>query len=87
MHRFMTELLSPSQIGPASTRMSAAKHALLNRRPLVARPAMLGHVGPHAGRDVVVDEPEPVGDDSVTLHQRTARIDQRPACWTLRAIA
>ena len=40
-----TDDFSPSQIGVQSTRMSAAMHLLEDRRPVVALPAVLGHVG------------------------------------------
>ena len=87
MQRFMTELLSPSQIGPGEHEDVGGEHALLDLRPLVRRPAVLGHVGPHAGRDVVVDEPEAVGRDAVALHERAARVDERLRVGDLRASA
>ena len=57
--------LSPSQIGPATTRMSLA----ITRRwivgPLVGRPAVLGHVEVDAGGDVVVDRAQHLHLDAV----------------------
>ena len=53
-----TDDFSPSQIGVHTTRMSQAIDPLEDRRPVVALPAVLGHVGPHAGCDVVVDGPD-----------------------------
>ena len=55
--------------------------ALLDLRPLVACPAVLGHVGPDAGRDVVVDEPEALGRDAVALHD--ARELASTSAWVL----
>src|SRR4051794_2824076 len=41
---------------------------LVDRGPVVALPAVLGHVGPHPGGDVVVDRPHDVDVDPVGLH-------------------
>ena len=76
MQRFVTELLSPSQIGPAITRMSAANTcSWITGHSSVGRP-VLGHVGPDSGRHVVIDEPKTLGRNAVSLHQRTARINE-----------
>ena len=59
-------------------------HPLEDRRPVVARPAVLGHVGPDAGGDLVVD-----GADCSTLtplrsHDRDRAVGQALGVRTLR---
>ena len=39
-------------------------------------PAVLGHVGPHAGGDVVVDRPDHVDVHAVRLHDVPTEVDQ-----------
>ena len=81
----VTELLSPSQIGPAMTRMSAAMHLLVERRPVVGGPAVLGHVRPHAGGDVVVDGPDHVDRARPGVRMmRSADVDQPAGVAELR---
>jgi hypothetical protein len=60
-----SEDFSPSQIGVHSTLGCA--HLLEQLRPLVMVPAVLGHVGPHAGCDVVIE-----GPDQLDLHTLAA---------------
>ena len=63
----MIELLSPSQIGPASTRMSAAfTFSKIAGQSSVSQPCSR-HVGPDAGGDVVVDRA-----DDLDLRRRAA---------------
>ena len=44
--------------------------------PVVRRPAMFGHVRPHAGGDVVVDGAQRVDRHAVGLHDGLAAVDQ-----------
>jgi hypothetical protein len=53
------------------------QHLPVDRRPGVAGPAVLGHVRPHAGGDVVVDGPQLGDGDPVAFHDRAAEVDQR----------
>ena len=84
MQRFMTELLSPSQIGPASTRMSAAKtRSWIGGHSSLAQPCsvMSGQTPVATSWSI---EPEALGRDAVALHQRAARVDQRLRVRDLR---
>ena len=58
------------------TRMSAAITRFEILRPIVSFPAVLGHVRPHAGRDLVVDGAELVDRHAVLLHNRFGDFDQ-----------
>ena len=73
-----TDDFSPSQIGESSTRMSAAITRSEIVGPLVAVPAVLGHVRPHAGRDVVVDRAD---ESTCTPLARMMSIEMRARPW------
>jgi hypothetical protein len=81
-----TDDFSPSQIGVSSTRMSAAITRSKIAGQLVALPAVLGHVRPHAGGDVVVD-----GADCSTVTPLRSMIaierSASPWVWDARASA
>ena len=57
---------------------------LVDRRPVVALPAVLGHVGLDAGRDVVVDRADDVDRDAVALHDRDRAVGERLRVRDLR---
>ena len=63
-----TDDFSPSQIGVHSTRMSAAITCSWIERPVVALPAVLGHVGPDTGGDLVVDGPDHLDRHALAAH-------------------
>ena len=52
------------------------QHPGKDLRPFVGRNSMLGHVGPHAGGDVMVSRPEDVDLNAVPPHEVGAGIDQ-----------
>ena len=56
--------------------MSLARMPWVHLRPLVGLPAVLAHVGPDAGGDVVVDEPDLVDLDAVLAHDRGTGVDE-----------
>ena len=58
----------------------------LDGRPFVDLPPVLGHVGPHPGGHVVVDQADDLGGDSVLLHDLRRRIDQRLGVGHLRRL-
>jgi hypothetical protein len=71
----VTELLSPSPIGPAGTRMSAAITCSYSVGQACGE-AVLGHVGVDAGRPVVVDSPDLAGTQPPRVHDGAALVDQ-----------
>ena len=60
-----TDDFSPSQIGVHEDEDVGGHHLLEDRRPVVARPPVLGHVGVDAGGDVVVDGADHLDLDAV----------------------
>jgi hypothetical protein len=78
MTRLVTELLSPSPDRAGDDSDVGGEHLRIDGRPLVAGPAVLGHVGPYAGGDVVVDGAEHVHRHAVLLHDRAADLDEAP---------
>jgi hypothetical protein len=61
---------------PAQHQDVGGQHLRVDGRPLVGRPAVLGHVRPHAGGDVVVDRPQLGHGHPMALHDRPALVDQ-----------
>ena len=57
-------LLSPSQMGPAMTRMSAARTRGNSAGHSSIVPAVFAHVRVHTGGDVVIDRAELVDRDA-----------------------
>ena len=76
MTRLVTLELSPSQIGPAMTRMSLACTRSQIAGHSSRRPAVLGHVRIDTGGDVVVDGAQHLHLDAVLLHDRRADVDE-----------
>src|SRR6266581_7154177 len=56
----------------------------VQRRPGVRGRAMLGHVRPHPGRDVMVDGPDRLHPDAVFAHDRGAQVHQSLGVTELR---
>ncbi len=54
------------------------QNLLVDGRPFVTRPTVLGHVRPHPGRDIVINRAEHRDLDTALTHQGGAAIDQTP---------
>ena len=74
-----TEDFSPSQIGDQQDEDVRGHDLLVDRGPVVGVPAVLAHVRPDAGRDVVVDRA-----DDVDLHALFAQDGDGGVAKTLR---
>jgi hypothetical protein len=61
---------------PAQDQDVGLKHLLVDGRPGVAGPAVLGHVRPGAGGDVVVDRAQLLDGHAVAFHDRAAPVEQ-----------